>query len=348
MAEQGYLHGVHDPGGERLMEDAPGWILFTEKLGADPSNRTGPDYSQLANRGFGIIARLNHGYGKEGTIPSPERYGHFAQRCGGFVAGSRGCRVWIVGNEPNHPQEWPGEKMIRPSDYADCYAQVERQIHRQAGHEGDVVIPAPVAPWPDIAKYPGNERGDWIKYFVDVLKAILDLGGRIDGIGLHTYTHGHDPDLIANEDRMGPPFEDRLFNFRCYRDFLSAVPQELRGLPAYITEFNPTGGWLDVNNGYVVRAYEEIAAWNADLAHQQIRSLILYRWWNVDRWQIERKPGVHGDFREAVLRRFQWVDDGTVPPPPPTLPDEFKGWVEAYVQAELEKFRKDLAERIGR
>jgi hypothetical protein len=343
----GYLHGFHDPGGERLMEDAPGWVLFTEKLGADPSNRQGPDYSPIVNRGFRVIARLNHGYGKEGTIPSPEWHDEFAKRCGGFVGGSWGCHIWIVGNEPNHPQEWPGGNVILPPEYAVCYMLAEREIHKQPGHENDVVIPAPIAPWCGMAQYPGNERGDWIKYFFDVLKAILDYGGRIDGIGLHTYTHGHDANLVYNMDRMGPPFEDRLFNFRSYRDFLDAVPQALRHLPAYITEFNPTGGWVDVNNGYVMGAYEEVAAWNADPAHQQIRSLILYRWWNVDRWQIEHKPGVHGDFQAAVRRRFQWVEGERPPPPPPPPEGVSEAWVKEYVAGELEAFRQDLAGRIG-
>jgi hypothetical protein len=345
--DKGYLHGLHDPGGEHLMEDAPGWILFTEKLGDDPNNKKGPDYSSFADRGFKIIARLNRGYGGDGTIPQPDRYEPFALRCGHFVGDSKGCHTWIVGNEPNHPQEWPGSTLILPSEYGICYTLVEQEIHRRPGHEHDLVLPAPIAPWCNKLAYKGNERGDWVQYFVDALAAILRHQGRIDGIALHAYTHGHDPKLITDMSPMGAPFTDRLYNFRCYRDFLHAVPEELRALPAFVTEANPTDGWQDANNGWVLRAYEEVNAWNALPDHQQIRSLILYRWWKCDRWYIEGKQALYGDIREAVLRRFTWTERGNDPAPSPPLPGDWEARTREIVRGELDGFRKDLAERIA-
>ena len=110
-----YLYGLHDPGGEHVMADQGilGWILFTEELGNDPTDKRGGDYSQWADRGFGIIARLNNGYEPRGTIPLSSRYADFAERCANFVRGSRGCHIWIIGNEMNFAVERPGVEFDR-------------------------------------------------------------------------------------------------------------------------------------------------------------------------------------------------------------------------------------------
>ena len=40
-----YIYGLHEPGGEYLMErkGKPGWIVFTYGLGHDPNNHHGQD-----------------------------------------------------------------------------------------------------------------------------------------------------------------------------------------------------------------------------------------------------------------------------------------------------------------
>src|SRR5512138_2232719 len=90
-----YLYGLHDPGGEYLMAQAGarGWILFTEELGSDPNDRRGKDYSQWANAGYGILARLNNGYEPSGTIPRSNRYADFSRRDANFVAACKGCHI---------------------------------------------------------------------------------------------------------------------------------------------------------------------------------------------------------------------------------------------------------------
>lgn len=107
--ESPWIFGLHDPGGEQIMLDAgkPGWVVFTEALGHDASDRSGRDYRPYSSRGLGIIARLNHGYYPNGTLPHSRYYGDFAQRCANFVAASPGCRIWIIGNEPNSVIERP-------------------------------------------------------------------------------------------------------------------------------------------------------------------------------------------------------------------------------------------------
>ena len=104
-----YIFGLHDPGGESIMAAAGrrGWVLFTEAVGSDPADTSGRDYRPWSNQDFGIICRINHGYGSVGTLPLPARYPDFARRVANFVAASRGCRIWIIGNEMNHRQEWP-------------------------------------------------------------------------------------------------------------------------------------------------------------------------------------------------------------------------------------------------
>jgi len=107
--ESQWIFGLHDPGGEQIMLAAnrPGWIVFSEAVGHDPSNRGGRDYRSYSGRGIGVICRINNGYYPEGTLPLSRYYGDFSQRCSNFVAASPGCRTWIIGNEANYEVERP-------------------------------------------------------------------------------------------------------------------------------------------------------------------------------------------------------------------------------------------------
>lgn len=105
--ESDYIFGIHEPGGEGHMVNAgrPGWIVFTEEIGYDPNRKDGRDYRAYSDQGLGIIVRLNNGYYPNGTIPNSRNYANFAQRCATFVANSRGCKIWIIGNEMNYRLE---------------------------------------------------------------------------------------------------------------------------------------------------------------------------------------------------------------------------------------------------
>ena len=346
--ESQWIYGLHDPGGEQIMLSAnkPGWIVFTEAVGHDPSNRAGRDYRSYSGRGFGVICRLNNGYHPDGTLPLSRYYGDFAQRCANFVAASPGGRVWIIGNETNfeierpaltsrggapqadpvHPVEPinPGSaevgewwdrfmvwfrrvvssvpvspnrgaqldaqytpqpddpyfhglpqrfnalfetgtlpasganatarassagEVITPALYAQCYRLCRDAIHRLPGHEQDQVLVASPAPWNNQTRYPGNERGDWVRYLQDVLEMLGP--DHCDGLSLHTYSHGAALDGITSEARMNAPFTDRRFQFRAYQDFLQAIPISMRHLPVYITETDQNDAWVDANTGWV-------------------------------------------------------------------------------------------------
>lgn len=321
-----FIFGLHDAGGEQLMLDAgrPGWIVFTEELGADPQNHSGRDYRPWSDKGLGIIARLNHGYGSAGTLPDGEQHELFAQRCANWVAASPGCTRWIIGNEPNHPNEWPASNPITPQRYAMYYTFCRDAILDLPGHETDQVIVAAVAPWCAKCGYAGNVEADWIRYFEDMLRYV----GLCDGIALHAYTHGAHPSLLVSESKMSnPTFAHRLLHFRAYREFMAAIPLAMRSIPVYITETNQGDhGWVDANTGWVQAAYAEINDWNQQTNSQKIFSLCLYRWNDHDQWEIGNKSGVIEDFRQAMRNEYRTPTATAAITPQPTE------WRRAVVQ----------------
>ena len=314
-----YIYGLHEAGGEQLMLDAgrAGWVLALATVGLDGGHGTPTDFTHLSGRGLGVVVRLHNGYEPVGSIPKPERYDDFARSCAAFVARTRGCKTWIIGNEPNHGSERPEGQFILPKQYADCYRRCRTAIHQLPGHADDLVLVAGPAPWNAETRYAGNPSGDWAQYFADLL-AEVPVGG-CDGLAIHTYTRF----LDASRIRVDIPFNADGYRhlrdeFRSYRDFMAAIPDRFKGLPVLITETDPTDparGWEDGRNiGWVRTACEEIADWNADPAHQPIQALILYRWpprevHHQAQWSIADRPGIIDDFRQALqlqpAERFQ-------------------------------------------
>jgi hypothetical protein len=316
--ESPYIYGVHDQGGESLMveQGRKGWVLITEAVGSNPHDQSSRDYSAWENDDFGVIVRLNHGYhdpdlnNYPGTIPehdaNSQSYQEFAVRCANFVQHSSGCHIWIIGNEMNHPNEWPGGAQgsaITPQLYADCFRRCYSEIHLRPGRQGDQVVLGAVAPWNASARYPGNLRGDWVRYLYDVL---LLAGNRCDGIALHTYTHGPESTRIAAHTPMWPPFEDREYEFRAYQQFMDTIPTNLRHLPVYITETNQNDPWSRTHTSWVEAAYAEINAWNQVSTHQRIRCLLLYRWLPYDQWSFAGIREVTDEFRAALVKGYRW------------------------------------------
>jgi murein DD-endopeptidase MepM/ murein hydrolase activator NlpD len=326
------IFGIHDASGTQILDEAGkrGWIVLSVQVG-DGSG----DFSGLANAGHVVIVRLNHGYGSAGTIPFSSQFAAFAQACGGFVAGSRGAHIWIIGNETNLQGERPGngspqEEAITPESYAHCFAQCRAAIKQQPGHEDDWVVPAPPGPWNNQTAYPGNPAGDWALYFRDILNECLKRGAPADALALHTYT-AHDvpmeAGLIETEDRFPAPFQERHFQFRAYRDFLSVVPTSLRSVPVFITESQHLP-WEDRDVGWIQRAYAEINAWNADTSHQPIQAVCLFRWQrnegDPEGWSISNRGKLRNDFRAALQNNYpvRWL--AAKPPPVIVKPDVAK------------------------
>lgn len=305
--EPSYIFGIHDPGGEYLMAEKgkKGWVLITEELrNYDPATGRGGDYSGLYNEGFGVIVRLNWGYHPNGTIPYSYQYDIFAEKCADWVKESRGCDIWIIGNEMNKPSERPGGvngEVITPQMYIDCFKKVRNAIKQATGGAASTeqVVIGAVAPW-------NNKTNNmyWIDYFKEIL---YGLQGECDGIAIHTYTHGPEVWRITSEEKPWPQYPDAHFDFRTYQDFMNAIPDSMRNLPVYITETDQDGPWLDEDNGWIQAAYEEINRWNSTPGNQKIRCLLLYRW-RGDRYEFYNKGQVHKMFRSAMDNDYRWKD----------------------------------------
>ena len=141
-----YLHGLHDPGGEHLFGDKPGWVVISEAIGSDRNDHTGGDYRSLSDPGHGVLVRLNYAHnGVDGTVPTLDRALDFAARAAAYVAASAGCMRWIIGNEPNHEAERPHGEVITPEDYATVFNLCADHIHDALPSQA--VILAAVAPW---------------------------------------------------------------------------------------------------------------------------------------------------------------------------------------------------------
>lgn len=321
LGDTGFLHGLNDPGGESLMTrmGVPGWVSFTAEL-APRGESPNPDFTSWTGRSFGVMVCLVNGDEPEGTIPVSSRYGEFARRCAAYVKRSRGCHIWVIGNEMNFLLERPAVRIDRtggtagvidpgevilPAMYATCYRLCRSAIRALPGHADDQVLVGAVATWMNQTAYPSNPHGDWVLYFRDLLEAIGPSG--CDGFTIHTATPGPDPALVRSDERMGEPFSERHRGFRSYRDYLGVVPEAMRRLPAYLTAMCQQQGWVDANSGWVRAAYAEIDAWNHSEGTQVIRSALLHRWRDDrDVWGIRAKPLVQSDFMQSLLNRYGW------------------------------------------
>ena len=198
----------------------------------------------------------------------------------------------------------PMTEPITPQRYAECYGKCRDAIRRVPGRGADQVLVAAVAPWNTDTRYAGNEWGDWITYFRDVLE-ILGPDG-CDGFAIHASTHESDPRRISSSATMDAPFQGRHMEFRTYRDFLLAVPISMRSLPAYITQAHQGIPWRDANAGWIQAAYDEVDAWNQKPGAQTVRALALYRWNEDDARSIRQKNRLWDDFSRAMQRDHRW------------------------------------------
>lgn len=327
-----YIFGLHDPGGEAhlLAAEKPGWIVVSATVNA-PDQLS--DFTSLVDKGNSVIVRLNNGNFHAGTIPNSTDYERFALRCVQFVGKSKGAHIWVIGNEPNSAAERPGYdgsedsgQVISPDMYARCFNACRKAIRALPAHGNDWVIPAAIAPFNTQTSYISNPSGDWVRYFADVLFQITAQQGALDGIALHTSTHGADAALISSEAKAGGHFAGRHWHFRAYRDFLTAVPPTLRNLPVFITEAHPMEpGWTVQNRNWIQSACSEINLWNLDPGNQPIQALCFFRWLTRPGepvgWGIADKLEVVQDFSAALQNeyRVRW-------PATPPKPDRRAQW----------------------
>jgi hypothetical protein len=304
------LPGLHDIESSTIAPPDT-WLLDTVALSDNPPPKTYPP-------SLHVIARLNWGYGSAGTLPLPSVYEAFAQMVAVHVNGTRNCKRWIIGNEPNLSREWPDNTPIYPWHYAACYKLCREAIHALPGHGQDEVLIAASGPWNAELKYDGNPDGDWITYFSDVIDLI---GDACDGYSIHAYTHGYDVSLVTSSARMDHPFQNHYYEFYTYRDYCEAIPPELRYLPVYLTEANGNGPWQAV--GLMPAMLQEIDSWNHTKL-PKIHSVIFYRYSTADedaRFAMSTKRDVMAEYQRAVALGYQSPLTPRPPTPTPEPPD---------------------------
>ena len=302
------LAGLHDIESSAIAPPDT-WLLDTVAIGERPPPKNYP-------RSLNIIARVNYGYGSIGTLPIPAHYPAFAQHVAQYVNGSSGCRRWIIGNEPSLRREWPDNTPIFPWNYAACFKLCREAIHALPGHAQDEVLIAGSGPWNDELKYAGNETGDWITYFSDVIGLI---GDACEGYAIHAYTHGYDVSLVTSTARMDAPFQNRYYNFRCYQDYCRAIPDTLQHKPVYITEANGNGPWQAV--GLMPAMLQEVDTWNRS-GISQIHCVIFYRYPRYDSFFIEGREDVIAEYQGAVARGYESPSHPLLPEPPRPEPPQ--------------------------
>ncbi|MBN1811279.1 MAG: SH3 domain-containing protein [Anaerolineae bacterium] len=329
--ECAWIFGIHAAGGTTPADfrflfqgkNKTGWVLFTEAIGDNPNHGAGVDFTSWSNDGYGVIVRLNNGYGSAGTLPVSNKYADFAGACARYVQNSQGCHIWIIGNEQNNPREHPGgehhpQEHIRPEMYAHAFNLARQRI--KAVDPKAVVVPGAVDPYFGLS-WKSGEVWRPLDYFKTMLAHIDDL----DGVCLHTYTHWLDVDLITVKKVFtDPPLDpgtpnEHYYDFQAYRSFAEAIPGKWHNRPIYLTESNHwmkldraphpnehvENGWLNRDVGWVRAAYAEIHNWNNTPHAQQIHCYLLYRW-TGDEWAIEGLGEVQSDFKKALDHDYRW------------------------------------------
>jgi murein DD-endopeptidase MepM/ murein hydrolase activator NlpD len=292
------LYSVHDRDGHAIVP-AGGYCVDAVLVTDEP-----PNYGAIRSD-INWIVRLNHGWYPNGTIPLRPDYPAFAKRCAAFAARCPAVNVFIVANEPNHRQEWPGGDTIEPEDYADCFNLCYQAITYE--RPDAEVLTAAVAPW-------DNTSGiDWLSYYKQMLAAIVDC----DGLAVHGYTHGADPNLIWSMEKQ----HGWYWHFPVIYQTIQAIPPKFATRPVHVTETDQgDDAWLDGNTGWVQNAYQSVNEHNMTPGTQKVCSLALYRW-RGDKYELHNKDGVQDDFSDAVRHGYISPLPELPEPPRPTPPN---------------------------
>ncbi len=328
--ESPFIYGIHDmPGNLGTLDgllNRRGWVLLMKYLKDQPAGYD-PVIDQLADAGYGVVVRLHWDTGDgEGTVPAPSLYATFASRARQTVQNNPSAKYWIIGNETNLCSEWPRgtgfacngtrrTSQITPETYAQVYLQAYDRIHELDGTVPNLhVIPAPTGVW--AGDIPAWGVTDFLCDFTRMMNLIPH--NKIDAFAFHPKTHTHSPTAITSLAQSPPDFDcghnQRVYwEFPVYRDLMARVPADLRDRKVFFTELNPHegAGWMNVNNGYLVEAYDEVNRWNrgqvAGWTGQRITGMMVYRWEGGEpQWRIDNKGNVQQDLRNAAARGHRW------------------------------------------
>jgi hypothetical protein len=367
-----FIYGIHDhsPRPEEYLahfENASnvkrGWVTATVAIGHDPDNNAGEDFSWFELRNHTVICRINNGYSDIGTIPLPDQYNNFAQRCANFVKNSKGCDIWIIGNETNLALEWPPENnhkaYLSPQSYAECFRACYNAI--KAVRPNHKICSQALAPW--AGPYGTGSFGSithdgnpvvWVDYMKQMLESIKASGG-IDGIGLHINSRGYSYSDIHSTAQMNVGGKQLYSSFYVYKDWVNyGIPESLYHLPLYASESNGMYYWkkghpenteAHYEAGWMQEIYREIDEYNRTVAAPEgkpkYHCINMYRWcawcdgWNIDGDTNPYKSQILSDLDEALTHGYRWDSSGPTPTPtvtPPPTPTPMPGsyWTDFF------------------
>lgn len=265
------LIGIHDEaGGEWMVQNGVGGLCLCHGNVTDAPAQI--DMRHLSDNGIRVLYRLNHGYGGgAGTLPPPDQMAAWVNVVAQTIQNAQGMWGWILGNEQNHPVEWPNGQPITPQYYTQCYNEVWERVSGQAR-----LTPGAIDPY-------NAELMDPRDYITHIYENIHGL----DFIALHGKTQGSDPAQCWSYDTFtDPPLVGRYYHLRTLKDQLSWILQRFWGVPVYVTELNPqrkfdgSNGWEggEVSAEWVRQAY-------AYCHSIGVNGVIFYRWAD-DEWAI--------------------------------------------------------------
>jgi hypothetical protein len=270
------------------------WAIHTEAVGFDVNDMSGKKYP---SGGITNVVRLNNGYGSSGTIPLPQNYSAFAQRCANFVKASSNISYVTCGNEIALEWERPEGQPITLANYVKCYLLCYSAIKSVAPQVK--VAPQAPAPWnPQVPDCP-----DWIEQLPKMLSMV---GDSIDWICLHAYTKGYGHETFYNNPMMNPPYQGHKFGWETLWEYMNAIQPAWRHLPVLITETNGDGPWSEDHHGWIQKMYSVINDWNVKPQNQKILCSALFRWApHDDRWDMSRHGNAVQDFRGAAANGYR-------------------------------------------
>ena len=315
-------------------------MTATVAIGHHAGDHSGADFQAIANQGHTVICRINNAYCDQGTIPTPDQYANFAQRCANFVAASQGCTIWVIGNETNLATEWPplaGRKVyVSPQSYAQCFRLCYDAIKAVAPtHE---VVTQALAPWAGPYGDGSNNCGyphdgnplNWVAYLNQMLTAIADsppgpAGNGPDGIALHITSRGYGYDDIHSTAKVNAAGQMLHWSFYVYKDWIElGIPNRLYHLPLYATESNGNYYWKgghpeapaeSYQAGWMQEIYAEINRYNTAAlvtGKPVFRCVNMYRWcaycdpWNIDGGDNPHKGRMLSDLDAALAAKYRW------------------------------------------
>ncbi len=296
MADSFPLLGLHDrAGGEFLAQQGlHGWCLDSVELGLSARPL---DYSALALSGVRVLVQLTHGSGGAGTLPTQDQYSAFAGAVLDTIDNSSGVYGFIIGNELNNPNEWPGGERITPEQYGLFWNMIWFKVPTHVP-----LIPAPIDPYygPD-----WDSREYWPLMLQAILRGSGGRRGGADGLAFHPKVQWHDKSLVRSDVTFtDPPLIGLPYHWRAWHGLYDVTPSAFTTLPIYLSGCRPElqtqagpPGWRDNDDGLIAEmlTYER----QMNIKYSNLVSALLFYRWAPGPWSLN-KPSYIAALKDAA------------------------------------------------